>query len=131
MAWAKGAKLEVTISSTLTEVAKLQNITFMDLSVDEIDTSAHDSTDNYREFEPGWIDPGSISVDGIFTGATSQMAIKTLMEAGEAVAMKITAASGKTNSFNGFFTSLTVDLPHEDNETFSATIKVTGKPTVA
>jgi len=125
--WAKGATLEATIAGVLTKIANLTSLGFPDISTDEIDVSSHDSADNYREFVPGMIDGGSIDIEGNFTGDEG---IKALIDAGEVIPFVITTASGKTAEFNGFFTSFAVDLPFEDKESFSASIKVSGKVTI-
>ena len=125
--WAKGAKLEAMINAALTPIANLTSLAFPEISTDEIDVSSHDSVDNYREFVPGMIDGGSVDIEGNFTGDEG---IKALIDSGEVVAFTITTASGKTAEFNGFFTSFAVDLPFEDKESFSASIKVSGKVTI-
>jgi len=125
--FAKGAKLEAMIGAALTPIANLTSLGFPEISTDEVDVSSHDSVDNYREFVPGMIDGGSLDIEGNFTGDEG---IKTLIDSGEVIAFTITTASGKTAEFSGFFTSFAVDLPFEGKETFSASIKVSGKVTI-
>jgi predicted secreted protein len=131
MAWAKGAKFSATIDAVLTEIADLTSITAPSFSRDEIDISSHDSVDNYREYVGGMIDAGTVEIEGIFKAHTSQLALKDLLETDDPVAMQIETASGKTITFNGFVTAFDLELPFEDAEGFSASIKVTGKPTIA
>jgi len=130
MAWAKGAKFSATIEAVLTEIADLTSITAPSYSRDEIDISSHDSVDNYREYVGGMIDAGTVEIEGNFKAHASQLALIDLLEADDPVAMQIETASGKIIAFNGFVTAYDLDLPYEDKETFSASIKVSGKPTI-
>ena len=126
--WAKGAKLEVLQGSEQVKIANLTDLSFPDIEVDEIDISSHDSEDDYREFIPGMKDGGSIDIEGNYT---SDNAIISYIDGGEVQEFTITTASNKTVTFKGFFTSFTVDLPYEDKEAFSASIKVSGKVALA
>ncbi len=131
MAWAKNAELKATIDSVLTKVADLTSITAPSISRDEIDISTHDSADNYREYIGGMIDGGTVDIEGIYKGDTTTTALKDLLEADDPVAFEITTASGKTITFDGFVVAFDMELPFEDAEAFSASIKVTGKVTIA
>jgi predicted secreted protein len=114
---------------TLSPIAELTSITGVEISVDEIDVSSHDSVDAFREFEAGMKDAGSVSIEGNYIGDASQKALYDLAVSGSTVAMSI-VFPGSTGSwtFDGFVTSLSTDAPMDDKISFSATIKVTGKP---
>lgn len=130
--FAFGTIFKVTIASVLTPIASLTSITGVELSADEIDVTAHDSPDGYREYAQGLRDSGSVAIEGNFTGDTSHEALKTLFDSGDTVAMSITFPGTLGNwTFNGFITGFSTDAPMEDKLTFSATIKVTGKPILA
>lgn len=126
-----GTAFSVTIDSVLTPVASLTGITGLDLTADEVDVTAHDSADGYREYLQGLRDGGSVSLEGNFFNDDSQLALKDLFDAGSVVAMEIAFPNSlATWSFNGFVTGLSTDAPMDDKISFSATVKVTGKPTL-
>jgi len=127
--FAFGTSLSITIESTLTPVASLTSISGPDQSADEIDLTAHDSANGFREFAQGLKDAGSVEIEGNFTGVASQTALQSLFDSGVANAMEITYPSslGKYG-FSGFLTAFSMDAPHDDKLSFSASIKITGKP---
>lgn len=128
----KGTVFSATVSSVLTPIASLTAITGLDLSADDVDVTAHDSADDYREFVQGLKDGGTVSIDGNFTGVASQLALKGLFDTGELSAMEIElAGSAGTWSFTGYVNAFSTDAPFDDKLGFSAQIKVTGKPTLA
>ena len=133
--FAKGTVFSVTVGEVLIPIASLTNIGGVELSADDVDVTAHDSADNYREFVQGLKDGGSVSIEGNYTHHTSQITLKTLFDAGEAsgvVAMKIEFPGAlATWTFNGYINGFSTDAPLDDKLTFSASIKVTGKPVLA
>ena len=130
--FANGTVFSVTVSEVLTAVASLTNIGGVELSADDVDVTAHDSADDYREFLQGLKDGGSVSIEGNYTHHTSQIALKTLFDSGATVAMKIEFPSAlATWTFNGYINGFSTDAPLDDKLTFSASIKVTGKPVLA
>ncbi|MCK9518049.1 MAG: hypothetical protein M0R74_03315 [Dehalococcoidia bacterium] len=117
-------------------VAKLKSIGGIELSLDTVDVTTHDSADSYKEFIPGLIDAGEISLEGLFdyTDTTGQHAMLTDMNARESKTAVITfpTATGATWTFTGYITKLKIgDAPVDDAIPFTASIKVTGKPTFA
>jgi len=130
--FAQGTVLSITISNVLTPVASLTGINGLDISADEVDTTTHDSVDGYREFEQGLKDAGSVDLDGILSLVASQLALKTLLDSGDVVAMTITFPNDLGSwAFNGFITALSTEAPIDDKVAFSASIKVSGKPTLS
>lgn len=106
------------------KVAHLTSLGFPDIDVDEIETTSHDSEDGWREYIPGLKDGGAVDIEGNYT---SDNAIMSYIDGKEVHEMVITTASGKVVTFNGFLSSFTVELPYDDKEAFSASIKVSGK----
>lgn len=127
-----GTTLSVTIASVLTPVAELTNIGGLSLDSDEIDVTTHDSTEGWREFVQGLKDGGSFDVEGIYMADASQKGLVTLLGAGTVGACEIVFPStlGKW-TFNGFVKSFATDGPMDDALKFTATIRVSGKPTLA
>lgn len=130
--FAQGTILSITISSVLTPIAKLTSVTGLDISADEIDVTTHDSADGYRQFEQGLKDAGSVEIEGILDLSASQVALKTLLDSGAVAVMKIDFPDDLGHwDFSGFITALSTDAPIDDKISFSASIKVTGKPTLS
>lgn len=130
--FAHGTQFSVTVATVLTAIAELTSITGVEITVDEVDVSSHDSEDAFREFTSGMKDAGSVSIEGNFINDASQTALYDLAVSGETVAMEIVFPDSLGEwTFDGFVTSFSTDAPMDDKISFSATIKVTGKPTLA
>lgn len=130
--FAKGTKFKATIGVALTDIANLTSIGGLDLSADDIDVTEHDSADDYREFIQGMKDGGAVSLEGNFVSVTELQKLKTLFDSGDVVAMEIVFPDtlGKW-AFNGYVNALSTDEPMDDKIGFSASVKVTGKPTLS
>ncbi len=101
--------------------------------MEAIDVSNHDSPSGFREFIAGFADGGEISIEGNFktSDSTGQIAMHTDFQAKTTRAWIITFPSSLgTMAGNGYVTKFELDFPDDKQITFSATIKVTGKPTL-
>ena len=118
-----------------TEVANLTSISGPSFEADTIDVTAHDSADDYyRDYIVGLLDAGEISIEGNFdaNGATHKNASGGLLyefEQRNAGAWSIVFPDTTSLAFTGYVTSFEADMPFDDKITFSATLKITGKPT--
>jgi predicted secreted protein len=115
-----------------TTVSELTNIAPPGFSADAIDVTTHNNSTRFREFVKGLIDPGEITVEGNFNYtdfATVYAAMATTSLQSITVTVP-TAPSTTTFVANGILTGLEVEDPHDDKVSFSATVKVTGKPTI-
>lgn len=117
-------------------VGGLTAINGISISVDSTEVTTHDSANAYKEFIPGMLDAGEVSIEGYFDYAdtTGQQAMLTDTNNRTSRTGVITfpAATGTTWTFTGFITSLKIGENGVDGAIpFSATIKVTGKPTFA
>jgi predicted secreted protein len=127
--WAKGTTLAISGNA----IAELQNISGPNRSRDTIDVSSHDSADGFREFVGGFADGGEVSIDGNFYPADTdgQYALNTAYEAGTASTFTMTfpASTGSTFSFSAIVTAFNTTSPHDGKLGFTATLKISGKPT--
>jgi len=130
--FAHSTSLKVTIGAVLTEIASLTSIGGLELSADDVDVTAHDSADGYREFVQGLRDSGSFTVEGNYTGDTTHEALKTLFDSGDLVACEIVfpGTTGKW-AFTAYVNGVSTDAPLDDKLGFSASFKVSGKPTLS
>ena len=122
------------IGSTTTAsgaVAELTGISGPGVSADTIDVSSHGSTDAYRNFVAGLIDGGEISLEGNLTSATAGNVIMTAISARSTTMCLIKYPTGVVWSFVGIPTGFECDAPHDGKLGFSASVKVTGRPTLS
>lgn len=118
------------------EVAELTNINGIELSADTIDTTTHQSVDNYKEFEIGLLDAGEVSIEGNFdytdTEGQHAMLADFASRTKRNVVVTFPSATGATWSFTAGITKIKIgDAPVDGVIKFSASLKVSGKPTFA
>lgn len=125
----------VTLSWDGAEVAELSNIGGVEFSVDMRDVTTHDSASRFREFIAGLADGGEVPVEGFFdyTDTTGQLAMVTDAAAGTECEAIITFPSSiATWTFDALISRIKVgDTPVDGEIPFSATLKITGSPTLA
>ncbi len=126
----------LTISPTAGDiiVAELTSISGPSISMDTIDVSSHDSADRAREFVAGMIDGGEISVEGNLTAANSAASLLDLMASGEVCedsSIAFPDPPDLTWEFDCLVTAVSTDAPYEGKISFSATLKLSGLPTLS
>jgi len=126
-----GTKLQIAETTPIT-VGSLTSINGLEVSADTIDVTTLDSTDGYREFIQGFKDGGEVSVEGYLDVATGngQKEMLDLFDSGEVKPFEIVfpATLNAKWAFNGIVTGFSTGASLEDPLSFSATIKVTGRP---
>lgn len=130
---ALGTKLQIG-TTTPVNVAGLTSIGGLELSADTIDVTTLDSDGGYREFIAGFKDAGEVSVEGYLdtTTGNGQKEIYDLFESGatQSFVIKFPAETKTSWNFEGIVTGFSTGADLEDPLSFSATIKVSGKPTL-
>ena len=103
------------------------------VTIDDDGTGDHSyhSADSYREDAGGMIDGGEVSVEGNLTTAAAGNALVGYLEAGGPETCVIAFPNGVEWTFDGIVTAFNTETPYEDKQSFSATIKVTGRPVLA
>jgi len=133
------ASFGVTLERDSKPIAEITNLSTPELSLETVDVTSHDSQDesgiSFREFVGTVHDGGEVSMEGNFkAGDTNgQVALLGDMLAKTKQAFVITFPTEITAtwSFNGFVTKFKAgDYPVDGKATFTATIKITGKPTL-
>jgi hypothetical protein len=117
-------------------VAVLTNINGIELTAAQIDVTTHQSSDTYTEFIPGMLTAGDVALTGWakFDDTDGQIAMLTDFNARTSRTGVITfpSSTGTTWTFTGYITSIKFgDAPVDNAIPFSATVKPTGKPTLA
>lgn len=125
-----------TLTWDSVSVAGLTAINGVEVTADTVEVSNHLSSDAYKEYLVGMIEPGELSVEGQFdyTDTTGQHAMLTDLNARAAKTWTITfpSATGATWTGSGFLVGFKVgDATLDGSIPFSARIKLTGKPTFA
>ncbi len=130
---ALGTKLQIGDTSPVT-VGGLTSIGGLELSADTIDVTTLDSSGGYREFIAGFKDAGEVALEGYFDATTGQgqKELYDLFESGDTEDFTIQfPAETKTSwEFSGVVTGFSTGADLEDPLAFSASIKVSGKPTL-
>lgn len=115
-------------------VGNLSSIGGLELSADTIDVTTLDSTGGYREFIAGFKDAGEVALEGIFDATTGkgQKELYDLFESGASSDFQIVfpTESKATWDFAGVVVGFSTSADLEDPLAFSATIKVSGAPTL-
>lgn len=117
------------------EVASLNNIGGVEISVDTVDVTTHDSEGAFKEFIAGLLDAGDVPISGYFDheDADGQLAMVSdqVARVVKPATIVLPPSTGTQWNFDGLITNLKVgDLATADGIPYSATIKVSGKPTL-
>lgn len=97
-----------------------------------IEVTTHDSPDGYREYIGGLKDAGEVAITGNHDGDdVGQQALPAALGAGTVDDYTITFPDGEKWAFKALVTDYQMGAAASDNNpiTFSATLKITGKPT--
>jgi predicted secreted protein len=128
---AVGTKIEIAGSS----ISEVTSIGGLELSAETIDVTTLDSDGGYRKFIGGFKDGGEVPVSGFFNplDTTGQMAMYNAYESGAEIPFVINFPPelGASWIFNGVVTGFSTSAELEEAIPFEATIKVSGKPTLA
>ena len=133
MAGSSAFGTSLSIDAGATTIANLTNIGGLNVSVDTIDVSDHDSADDYKEYVAGMLDGGEVSIAGNVSTAAAANILKTAMETRATSSCIITypTTPAITWTFTGLVTGLEMEAPHDGKIGFSGSIKASGKPVIA
>lgn len=130
-----GTVLKIGKTASAVKVGGLTEIGGIELSADTLDTTTLDSNGGYREFIGGFKDAGEVSVSGYLeiAEANGQKKMYDAFESGtvEDFVIEFPEAVKAKWEFNGVVTGFSTSASLEDLISFEATIKVSGKPTLA
>ena len=115
-------------------VSDMTNISGPGCSADTLDTTTHDTTNNFRTFIKGLIDAGELGVDVYYdydkNGYTVSVMLATTTL--QSVTLVMPTTPSKTTFYcNGHVTGYEPATPIDDLIGMSITIKISGKPTIA
>ena len=126
--WGQGGQLALGT----TTVTQLTNIVPPGFDSDDIDVSTHDSLDGFREFIKGMTDAGEIEIEGNFLYSNYSVCYALMMTRTlQSVTVVLPTLPSNTKfACDGYVKSLSCEDPVDDKIPFSASIKVSGKPTL-
>lgn len=125
-----GTTFKMGAETATTAIGGLTSIGGVEVSADTVDVTALDSEGGYREFLPGFKDAGEVPLEGFLDDEDAgQLAAYTALESGEVQKCEISFPNGSKWAFDGIVTGFSTSASLEDAVSFSATIKVSGKPT--
>ena len=115
-------------------IAGINNITGPSLAQETIDATHMLSADNYREFIAGLRDGGEVSIDGDYAPQeATQAKLLTDLQAGTTDNYRIVlpTAMGLTWTFAAIVIAYEPTGPSDGKYTFTVSLKISGKPTLA
>jgi len=138
--FAGGATLKMSdmdeAEATFNPIGEITDIGGPSLSADAIETTHLQSPDDYREFVGGLKDGGEVNIDGNFIIDSGEdydpTDILDHFHSGDVVDYEIEFPNTESTtwSFAAIVTAFETNANYEDTIGFSATFKITGKPTL-
>jgi predicted secreted protein len=128
-----GAQLKITVASTLTVVAQVEEVDFPEQEKDLVDVTTHDSTNGYAEhmatglFKLNKMSCVLIWDDANATHAAIQAAFASLVPMNMTV---VSAGATETIAFSGFVVKLGRESKMKDAYKCKVEIQPTGAPTI-
>lgn len=116
--------------TTYVEVAEVTSITWPGYARDAIEATHMNSDDTFREYIPGLMDAGEVTIELNYIPSASDVLVAALT-ASTIGQFKIQHNAGVNVVFKAIVTAYQPQSPVDDRMTASATFKVTGKPTWA
>lgn len=115
-------------------VGGLSSIGGVEVSAETTDVTALDNATGYKEYLGGFKDGGEVPLEGFLDGADQgqeQMYAALEDQQEHSFSIVFPEAIGKTWSFKGIVTKFATSAAVGDAVKFSASVKVSGKPTLA
>lgn len=124
-----------TLKKATVAIASLTSIDGVGVSADTIETTALDNDSGYRSFVTSLKDAGEVSLSGHFD-YTPHSPLLTDFEDGSLDTYTIEfpdtgTTTGTTWTFSAVVTGFSTSVELEDLISFEATLKISGKPTLA
>lgn len=116
-------------SSTYVTVEEVTNIGLLDVDVDTIDVSSHDSPSQWREFVGGMKDGGELSMDINYDPALHGTLFSALGENRNQKFILPDAGAAEV-SFEAVVSGFSASAPYDDKLSATVTLKVSGAVTI-
>lgn len=112
-------------------VVEVNSVGDIDLTADDIEVTHYNSDDGYKEYIQGLRDGGEIAVEGNFIPSDAgQAALLSDFNAGTVRTFLVTLPNTDASTWSGsaYIKGFTTSQPINDKIMFTATLKLTGKP---
>lgn len=115
-----------------TTVSELTSVKPPNYEADDIDVTTHSTSSKFKEYIKGLMDAGEVEIEGYMDytnyGTVYASMVTTTLQS---LTITLPTTPSVTNfACNGYIKSLECEAPHDDKIEFSATAKVSGKPTL-
>ena len=130
---AKIKSFGITVSVDANLIGGLTDVTLPEVEVTDVETTTHDSPDDFKEFVGGLKDGGVVTLAGIYDIAdTGQVYLRTpANQGGAAVDIIVTFSDNSTAEFSAVVKGYGVTNPLDDAVTFSSSLRISGAVTYA
>lgn len=122
-------KLGDAAGTSFDAIAEVTSVDVLDVEVEDLDVTSHDSASGWREYIGGLKDGGELSFELNFDPAV-HAALLTAVGASREFQIVMPAGVDDIIEFEGYIKSLSAAAPHDDKLTASAAIKVSGPVTI-
>ena len=116
-------------ATTFVAVAEVTNIGLLDIDVDDLDVSSHDSPNQWREFIGGMIDGGELSMDINYDPALHGTLFSAIGETRDHKFILPDAGAAEV-AFEGHISGFSAGAPYDDKLSATVTVKVSGAVTI-
>jgi predicted secreted protein len=111
-------------ASSYDAVAEVVSVDVMDVSVDDLDVTSHDSPSQWKEFLGGLKDGGELSMELNFD---PELHATLLSIVGVSRDMRLMFPDGDNQvNFEGYINGMSAAAPHDDKLSASLSVKVSG-----
>lgn len=119
--------------TTYTPVKQLKSAAFSGAKTDFEDVTNFDSVGAYREVSPNLIDPGQVTINGVFNpDDEGQTMLQAAFNASTLLNVKLVLPkiagdpTGLQRTFTGYVQDHNLDVQHDKSVGLSCTLKITG-----
>lgn len=124
-----GTTLSVSSSSGSLTIGQIRSISNTESTATEVDLSTLDSTGSFRNFKPGLLDPGGLTMDLVYDpGLSSHQRLYTYYKARTLKTWTVTysTSGANTHSFEAFISGIGNEIPLDDLISASVSLRKSG-----
>jgi hypothetical protein len=122
-----GVKVYHTVGETETEIEGIIDVEPPEAAAADLDKSHMQSAGRWKEYKPGWIEPGEMGFT-MHYDATVEEALRETLAARTVEVWKMEWADGSTYESAGYIKSISKPTEREGWTQISVTIKLSGEP---
>lgn len=115
---------------TYTQAIGVTKIGPYQLKAEDVDVSDHDSPSQFREFVPGMLESGAVSVDLNYSAdETTHQDLEAAVGVQRSFKIVFRHATGRVATFTGYVNGVSPELPYDNKMTCTVSVKISGQPT--